>query len=329
MSLFHKRIACSPSMSYRSFVQRHQVASALHHRNLIAILDISEDHDRPYVVFEHFVGDSLRSIIDDEAPFVIDDVAILIEQLARGLDHAHKRGIVHGGLSPEDVIVDASGMAKIANLGMIEGQYLLESASRADLESNRYLPSGLAGNTITTSALDVHALASIAYEMLTGRPPDREHSEASDGRSAPSGGYLHPSWLNSSIPERAGDVVVQGLVAYDQRTGLTAMQFSQALTNWRSMTVVAPTRERYAYGSTSADTPHPDYPRRSTWPAPNGQSITNTNGSGYAPPTSTSPARTVRWLFIVVIVWRPERFGLSTALALRKMLLPLFRSPTS
>ncbi|MGE3796403.1 MAG: protein kinase, partial [Thermomicrobiales bacterium] len=95
------------------FVYRRQVASALHHRNILAILDIGEDHEWPYVVCEYFAGDSLRRIISNEAPFDVDDVAILIEQLAQGLAYAHQRGIIHGSLAPESIIVDSAGLAKV------------------------------------------------------------------------------------------------------------------------------------------------------------------------------------------------------------------------
>jgi serine/threonine protein kinase len=263
------------------------VASTLHHRNILAILDIGDDHDRPYVVSEHFVGESLASIIEDEAPFVADDVAILVEQLARGLEYGHQRGIVHGDLSPASVLIDASGLAKITQLGMIEGQHLLDSASRESIASNPYLPGGLQGNSIATHALDVHALSAIAYEMLVGQLPR---------------GADHPSQQHRSVPERAGNVVLKGLLAYDQRTGLTAMQFSQALTNWRSMTDVAPTSDRrHDAQQWSRNRYSPS--TRVYWPEPAGQVPTNhqSNGAFISHPQPKS-SRIPRLLFMAVIV---------------------------
>jgi eukaryotic-like serine/threonine-protein kinase len=283
--------------AYQAFVHRHQVASTLHHRNILAILDIGEDHDRPYVVSEHFVGDSLTAIIEEEAPFDIDDVSILIEQLARGLDHAHKRGVVHGDLSPDQVLIDASGLAKITNLGMIEGQFLLDSASRESIESNPYLPGRLQGNTVATHALDVHALSAIAYEMLAGIPPSSGHSVNSPEA------YVHPCQHNGSIPDRAGDVVLKGLLAYEQRTGLSAMQFSQAVTNWRSMAVVTPQSppQHYEPGRSAGDRHMASITQ--TWPAARENGSTGSHPDGGSSPQSVSTtSRAVRWLFLAVAI---------------------------
>ena len=88
-----------------------------------------------------------------------------------------------------------------------------------------YLPATLRGNSLLTQALDVHALAAISYEMLTGIKPKGED------------GYYSPSVINAAIQERAGETVLLGLRAFDARTGLTASQFSHALTHWRSWTM--------------------------------------------------------------------------------------------
>jgi len=287
---------------YQAFSHRHQVASELHHRNIVAILDIGEDHNRPYVVSEPFVGDTLTNIIEDEAPFVIDDVAILIEQLARGLDHAYKRGIVHGAFSPENVIIDAAGLAKIVNLGMIEGQYLSDSASREVLVSNPYLPGGLQGNSIANHSLDVHSLAAIAYEMLAGDAPCVTRPGVAPGFTGKGGSYVHPSQTISTIPERAGDVVLQGLMAYDHRSGLTATQFSQALTNWRSMTAVTPAPVQRPPTAKHAVQPAAFSTRSPSWPVPVGaRAAASSQGASTSKPRK-APLKAVRWLFLAVVI---------------------------
>lgn len=91
------------------FLQRSRIATALHHRGIVAAFDSGEDGDLPYLVTEYLGGETLTEIIRAESPFDVDDVAVLIEQLAGALDYAHQRGFVHGRLSPGEVIVDAQG----------------------------------------------------------------------------------------------------------------------------------------------------------------------------------------------------------------------------
>lgn len=267
------------------FLVRRQIASALHHRNILAILDIGDENGTPFVVSEYFAGDTLRSIINDEAPFDVDDVAILVEQLAQGLTYAHQRGIVHGSLTPENVVIDSAGLAKITGFGMIEGQMVSESGSRAAIPSDPYLPPNLRGNSLITPAIDVHALTSIAFEMLTGTQP------------SPDQGFLSPTVINPDISPRAGDTVLIALRAFDDRAGLTASQFSHALTNWRSWSMQRPIEQPRISPPPAAPPPTaspalPDY----GW-----QDWDRSLGQEGAMPVQKRPA-ILRWLTLALIV---------------------------
>ncbi|MEZ4500936.1 MAG: protein kinase [Thermomicrobiales bacterium] len=267
------------------FVYRRQIASALHHRNILATLDIGEDSGTPYVVSEYFAGDTLRSIIADEAPFDVDDVAILIEQLAQGLAYAHSRGIVHGSLTPETVIVDSAGLAKITGFGMIEGQMVSETGSRAAIPDDPYLPRTLRGNSLITQALDVHSLAAIAFEMLSGTEPKVEQ------------GYVSPTVLNPQVSPRAGETVLIGLQAHESRSGLTATQFSHALTNWRSWTMQHPADEPHAMRAFHLQDQVPaPLPPAFAWPQP-----TTSRQRSASVATGQRPG-ILRWLAIGLLV---------------------------
>ncbi|CAN5774968.1 hypothetical protein BH23CHL5_BH23CHL5_06240 [soil metagenome] len=242
-----------------SFLYRNQQASTLHHRNLMAIFDIGEEDDAPYVVTEHIAGETLETIIAHEAPFDVDDVAILIEQLAQGLNYAMQRGLIHGKLRPADIVVDAAGLARISGIGRIEGQLWSEQASRAEVPQDPYLPSGIRGTTPISHQLDVHALAAIAWVMFVGEPPESPRSQLNVqnglGDAFP---YQNPADINPAVPARAGEIVVRGLTGYLGSTGLTAEQFSHALTNWRSWTEHnSQNQQRYAIGMSASEQPRP------------------------------------------------------------------------
>ncbi len=238
-----------------AFLYRNQQASTLHHRNLMAIFDIGEEDDEPYVVTEHIAGETLDTIIAHEAPFDVDDVAILIEQLAQGLNYALLRGLVHGKLRPADIIVDAAGLARISGIGRIEGQLWSEQASRAEVPHDPYLPAGIRGTTPISHQLDVHALAAIAWIMFVGEPPEtpRNQFDLQNGYGEDSL-YQNPADINPAVPARAGEIVVRGLAGYAGNTGLTAEQFSHALTNWRSWTEhQSQSQQRYAIGMSAQE----------------------------------------------------------------------------
>lgn len=181
------------------FLQRSRIATALHHRGIVAAFDSGEDSDTPYLVTEYLGGESLSDIIRAESPFDADDVAILIEQLGGALEYAHQRGFVHGRLTSEDVIVDAQGAAKMLGLGV---------------------PYGSDGLTVDD---DIAALSALAFEMLTGEEPDAVEAD-SQGEA-----YL----IDPDVPRNASDVVAIGLGAGSVRFS-SAAAFSRSLSDWRA-----------------------------------------------------------------------------------------------
>ena len=140
------------------FLQRSQIATALHHRGIVAAFDSGDDGELPYLVTEYLGGERLTDIIRAESPFDCDDVAILVEQVAGALDYAHQRGFVHGSLTASDVVVDSQGASKLLGLGVPTG-------------SRHWRREPAEPQTLTFDE-DVKALAAIAFEMLTGEAPD-------------------------------------------------------------------------------------------------------------------------------------------------------------
>jgi len=182
------------------FLQRSRIATALHHRGIVASFDSGEDGDTPYLVTEYLGGESLSDIIHAESPFDVDDVAVLIDQLGGALEYAHQRGFVHGRLTSDDVIVDGQGAAKLLGLG---------------------IPYGTDGLTVDD---DIAALAAIAFEMLTGEEPNAVEADSA-GEA-----YL----IDPDVPRDASDVVAIGLGGAGSARFSSAGAFARSLSAWRS-----------------------------------------------------------------------------------------------
>ncbi|HET9661561.1 MAG TPA: protein kinase [Thermomicrobiales bacterium] len=181
------------------FLQRSRIATALHHRGIVAAFDSGEDSDTPYLVTEYLGGESLTDIIHAESPFDVDDVAVLVEQLGGALEYAHQRGFVHGDLTSDHVVVDGQGAAKLLGLG---------------------IPLGSDGSTVDG---DIAALGAIAFEMLTGEEPNAVEADSA-GEA-----YL----IDPDVPRNASDVVAIALGAGSARFS-SAGSFARSLNTWRS-----------------------------------------------------------------------------------------------
>lgn len=191
------------------FLQRSRIATALHHRGIVAAFDSGEDNDLPYLVTEYLGGESLTEIIRAESPFDVDDVAILIDQLGSALDYAHQRGFVHGALSPTNIVVDDRGAAKLLGLGIPIGN--------SDPQTP---PSSQSEYSIDD---DISALGAIAFEMLTGEKPGEVELDAA-GEA-----YL----IDPDIPRNASDIVSIALGTTRTRFA-SAGAFARSFTGWRS-----------------------------------------------------------------------------------------------
>lgn len=154
------------------FLERAHAAQRLKHRNIVEVLDAGEVAGTAYVAMEMLEGESLRKILDD-GPLPITRAIRIAHDIASGLAYAHLEGVVHGGLSASNIVVQRSDAVKIA--GFDVGQ-----AEPTDYRS------------------DLLALGAVFYEMLTQRRP-AEHPPA-------------PSELNPNVP-RAVDAMVLNLLA--------------------------------------------------------------------------------------------------------------------
>jgi serine/threonine protein kinase len=208
------------------FLQRSRIATAMHHRGIVAAFDSGEDGDLPYLVTEYSGGEQLAGIIQVEAPFDVDDVAILVEQVAGALDYAHQRGFAHGAMTSADIIVDGQGATRLLGLGLPIGAvpWRDEFGHRSPL----------------TFDDDVQALAAIAFEMLTGEDPNTVEPDAAGVA------YL----IDPDVPRNASDIVSIGLGAGPARFS-SAGAFARSLSDWRGFDpgeyYVAPEPEQAPY----------------------------------------------------------------------------------
>jgi serine/threonine protein kinase len=139
-----------------------EAVAQLHHPNIAAVYDFGEHDGEPYGSTEYVEGGSLADRAAGPLP-PAEQTAALLETLARAVQHAHQRGLVHGGLKPSRVLLGADGACKITGLGLSD---VLPGPPRP---SGYMAPEQVAG--ATGPAADVYALGAILYELLSGRPP--------------------------------------------------------------------------------------------------------------------------------------------------------------
>ncbi len=186
-----KREVARDSSTIKRFVQEAQAASRVGHPSIVDVTDFGTTPDgMTYQVMEYVDGTTLSATIKMSAPLTLERALPIASQIGQALAAAHAKGIVHRDLKPENIflinrdgrrdfikIVDF-GIAKVTPLdngGKAEGPRLTRAG--AVFGTPEYMaPEQAAGRSDTDGRVDVYALGTILYEMLTGKVPHKSDS---------------------------------------------------------------------------------------------------------------------------------------------------------
>tara|TARA_Y100000741_G_scaffold179627_1_gene136554 strand:+ start:379 stop:2022 length:1644 start_codon:yes stop_codon:yes gene_type:complete len=141
------------------------------HPNLIKILDWGSGVT-PYIVTEFFAGGDLRAMLQRDSSLSVAQITFILMEILKGTSYLHKRGKVHGGLKPENVIFNLTGDLKISDTGMRNISSLHSSSEF--FTAGPYLSPELISGEPLTPADDVYAIAAIAKELLDTKLPESE-----------------------------------------------------------------------------------------------------------------------------------------------------------
>ncbi len=171
------------------FVREAKAASRIGHPNIIDVTDFGTTKNGiTYSVMEYVEGATLAEVIRFESPLAVERMLRIAAQMARALVAAHRKGVVHRDLKPDNVfLVDRDGrpdFVKIVDFGIarvlpIPGDSDVARLTRAGtvFGTPEYMaPEQASGRTDTDHRVDIYSLATIMYEMLTGRVPHKGDS---------------------------------------------------------------------------------------------------------------------------------------------------------
>src|SRR5215471_13491111 len=157
------------------FQREAKAASALQHPNIVQVYDYGQTNGNYFIVMELVEGTDLRRYLRSRGILDIDRAIIIAHDIALGLGAAHRRGIVHRDVKPQNVLVGRDASIKLTDFG-IASVYKDINAERLTttgmtLGTVQYYAPEQAQGEIVSPAADVYALGIVMYEMLTGRPP--------------------------------------------------------------------------------------------------------------------------------------------------------------
>lgn len=281
---------------------------SLSHPAIVRGYDVGEDGALCSLYYaEEFVrGMDLKERVRRAAPFQLNATVEIAIAVAEALEFAHGRGIPHGDLCPQNILIGPDSTVKVTGFGISGANALAASKDPTLLERMAaYTAPDLAANNIPTASADIYALCVLLYEMLTGDPPFKGDNPVQIALKHVQEPAPSPRTLNQAVPRALEGIVLKGLgkrpserypsaaaILADLRLVQEALRFGKSL-SWspqdnqpatvvRMAPVVAPTPVQTSVMPTAEDSSR----RVSVVAAP---SPTNMNESNS--PTVTPPRR--------------------------------------
>jgi len=216
-------IAVDSQFAKRFEREAHFMAS-LQHENILHVHDFMKRDGSMFIVMEYVSGIDLFDLLEKRNPLPLDVAVIIALKVARALDYAHFRGLVHRDVKPANIMVSRQGEVKLMDFGIARDDTMRDlTETGTGLGTPSYMsPEQILGDKLDFRS-DVFSLGIVLYQMLTGKKPfieddshtvmqkirlDRYTSEAAQsGRAAQAGtdfGALHGEDAGSSLWQYAG-----------------------------------------------------------------------------------------------------------------------------
>lgn len=147
-----------------------QSAAALEHPNIVNIYDVGSEDGLYYIVMEYIEGITLKQYIAKKGRLGYNEALSIAIQMARGIEAAHNKGIVHQDIKPQNIIISKEGKVKVTDFGIARAANS-NTIHAGSMGSVHYVSPEQARNGFVSYASDIYSLGIVMYEMVTGRVP--------------------------------------------------------------------------------------------------------------------------------------------------------------
>jgi eukaryotic-like serine/threonine-protein kinase len=217
------------------FLKEIETTANLQHPHILPLFDSGRLDGTVFYVMPYVQGESLRTRLTRDNQLPVADAVRIASEIAAGLDYAHRHGVVHRDIKPDNVLFH-DGRALVADFGIAlawsEGDGGIRlTKSGVSLGTPQYMsPEQAAGEPNIDPRTDVYALGVVLYEMLAGQPPFVGRSAQAIIRQVMSDEPRPVGYKRKTVPPHVDAVVARALEKLPADRWQTAAQFAEALT---------------------------------------------------------------------------------------------------
>lgn len=170
IKLIRKDVMDNP-VNLKRFKNEASIAASLNHPNIVKVYNHGYVEGVPYIANEYIKGQNLKEVLDFRGALPIEEAVDYMLQLAAALDYAHKHGIVHRDVKPENIYVMGDGTIKLGDFGIAQADSKKEGSDKDIVGSVHYLAPEITAGKPASGQSDIYAAGVTFFELITGHVP--------------------------------------------------------------------------------------------------------------------------------------------------------------
>ncbi|MDM0460113.1 Stk1 family PASTA domain-containing Ser/Thr kinase [Clostridium perfringens] len=196
----------------RRFKKEATAIANLSNPNVVNVLDVGTQDDINYIVMEYVEGKTLKDIIKEKGALPYEVAISIGIKVAKALECAHKSGIIHRDVKPQNILVTEEGVVKVTDFGIAKS---MDSSTIAHtnsiMGSAHYFSPEQAKGTYTDYRTDLYSLGIVLYEMVTGVVPFNGDSPVTVAVKHIQEKAIPPKNINQNIPNSLNDLIMKAM----------------------------------------------------------------------------------------------------------------------
>lgn len=190
------------------FIQEARSAARLADPHVVNVFDQGQDGEMAYLVMEYLPGITLRELLREQKRLTIPQTITIMDAILSGLAAAHRAGIVHRDVKPENVLLAEDGRIKIGDFGLARATTANTATGQMLLGTIAYLAPELVTRGTADARSDIYALGILLYEMLAGEQPYKGEQPMQIAYQHATDSVPRPSAKNPGVPEQLDELVL-------------------------------------------------------------------------------------------------------------------------
>lgn len=228
------------------FIQEARSAARLADPHVVNVFDQGQDGELAYLVMEYLPGITLRELLKEQRRLTVTQTITIMDAVLSGLAAAHRAGLIHRDVKPENVLLAEDGRIKIGDFGLARASSANTATGQQLLGTIAYLAPELVTRGTADARSDIYALGILLYEMLAGEQPYKGEQPMQIAFQHATESVPRPSVKNPGVPEQLDELVLWATEKEPDERPADAQQMLERLREIERELGIAPVPTRAA-----------------------------------------------------------------------------------